>query len=132
MHRRLPCGRPDAASATLTVMGLLKLIRLLSQWIINSRNAKNRLRSETGTLRSIEAVMKAYRCGDYQAALRAADDFRQYDEVTAVYCFYRGNVLSHLGSLEDAKTWLLRSISLRDPEDKQLIAIVYMSLGQAL
>jgi tetratricopeptide (TPR) repeat protein len=85
------------------------------------------------TMAAINGVMEPYRLGDYQAALEAAEGFRDDGEITAEYCFFRGASLSHLGRLEEAETWLRRNIALHTAAgDKRRLAIGLTSLGNVL
>ena len=76
----------------------------------------------------IGRVMAAHRQGDYEGALRHADALEPLD--VAVYHFFRGEALLHLGRLAEAETHLSKSASLPQPEG--LRAIAYSTLGQVL
>jgi tetratricopeptide (TPR) repeat protein len=95
--------------------------------------ARNVARLRRKTLAAVDGVMEPYRRGDYQAALEAAEAFRDDGEITHQYCFYRGASLAHLGRLEEAETWLRRTIALRTAGgEKRRLSIGLSSLGHVL
>src|SRR5580700_11043224 len=114
------------------------VIAIIIGLVLRSVAERLRVRRNT-TLRAISAVMEPYRRGDYEAALLGAESFRRGGQVTASYCFYRGQNLAHLGRLEEAEVWLRRNIAMRDQKsmrdeknEKRHLAIAYSSLGHLM
>jgi tetratricopeptide (TPR) repeat protein len=99
---------------------------------LGNQAAVKQLRNGMAALHAIDGVMTPYRKGDYEAALQAAEAFRQDGEVSASYCFYRGSCLAHLGRLPEAETWLRRNISLRQKKELRHLSIGYTTLGHLL
>jgi tetratricopeptide (TPR) repeat protein len=60
-------------------------------------------------LSAIQPVIDAYRRGDYEGALLAAEKCRGR---TQDYCYFRGRMLMELGNLEEAEKWLHMSMVL--------------------
>jgi tetratricopeptide (TPR) repeat protein len=78
---------------------------------------------------SLNALMDAYRRGDYEAALRAAEGLRAAGQ-EASYCFFRGSMLMHLGRLQEAEPLLRRNVLMQS--DPRRTALAYSLLGQSL
>jgi tetratricopeptide (TPR) repeat protein len=78
---------------------------------------------------ALRDVMDAYRRGDYQTALQAAEGLRAAGEETS-YCFYRGSMLMHLGRLEEAEPLQRRNV-LRQADPRRS-ALAYSQLGANL
>ena len=80
---------------------------------------------------ALSVVLDAYRRGDYEEAIRAAEGLRRKGEVTASYCYFRGANQAHLGRLEEAEVWLRRNLAMRDPQkEKRHLAVGLTTLGQ--
>ncbi len=60
----------------------------------------------------MDAVLAAYRRGDYQLALQSSEGLKRARKNTRQYCFYRGTMLLQLGNLDEAERWLRQSIVL--------------------
>ncbi len=113
-------------------MRYLRLIWTLITGAFGNQKSLATLRHGMATLSAIDAEMGPYRRGDYQAALEAAEGFRQDGEVTASYCFYRGACLAHLGRLPEAEVWLRRNIEMRNEDEKRHLAIGCTTLGHLM
>ena len=113
-------------------MRYVRLLWTMLKAALGNRAAAQQLRRGMAALNAIDAVMKPYRKGDYQAALEAAEAFRYEGEVSPSYCFYRGANLMHLGRLPEAETWLRRNIEMRKKNETRHISIGYTSLGHLL
>jgi tetratricopeptide (TPR) repeat protein len=113
-------------------MRYLRLLWTLINGAFGNQKSIAKLRHGMATLNAIDAEMEPYRRGDYEAALAAAEGFRQEGEVTASYCFYRGACLAHLGRVPEAEVWLRRNIELRKEDEKRHTAIGCTTLGHLM
>ena len=77
----------------------------------------------------MEAVVEAYRRGDYATALERADVLKETGEM-ASYCLYRGSLLMQLGREQEAEGWMRRRLEMIS--DARLKALSYGDLGHAL
>src|SRR5450755_2764917 len=93
-------------------MRYLRLIWTLFTGALGNRESVDKLRHGMAKLKAIDVVMEPYRRGDYEAALAAAEAFREDGEVTPSYSFYRGYILAHLGRLSEAEVWLRRNVAM--------------------
>jgi len=81
------------------------------------------------TTKAINAVMAAYRGGDYRTALQRAESLKDGSSNTAEYCFFRGSMLHHLGKLDDAESNLREGLALEtDPRQRALVYNVIASV----
>jgi tetratricopeptide (TPR) repeat protein len=72
---------------------------------------------------SREAVMAAYRPGDYSTALSASEGLKDGTSKTGPYCFYRGTMLHLLGRLNEAESILREGLLLeKNPRLRALAA----------
>jgi tetratricopeptide (TPR) repeat protein len=90
----------------------------------------NQLRTATLRPNAINAIVDAYRKGDYAGALQAAEALKSNPEHAALYFFFSGAMLMHLGRLEEAEPYLRRNLTAAS--DTKLTAVAYSSLGQLL
>ena len=87
-------------------------------WI---RNRDGAIVHAIRTTKAINAVMAAYRGGDYRTALQRAESLKDGSSNTAEYCFFRGSMLHHLGKLDDAESNLREGLALEtDPRQRAL------------
>src|SRR2546428_9550502 len=95
-------------------------------WI---RNRDGAIVHAIRTTKAINAVMAAYRCGDYRTALQRAESLKDGSSNTAEYCFFRGSMLHHLGKLDDAESNLREGLALEtDPRQRTLVYNVIASV----
>ena len=80
--------------------------------------------------RAIDAVMAAYREGDYETALQKAEDLKNGFSKTAAYCFFRGSMLHHLGRFDEAEASLREGLPLEENRSRK--ALVCNTLASAL
>jgi tetratricopeptide (TPR) repeat protein len=84
-------------------------------------------------MKAINAVMAAYREGDYEAGLKkteALKDPLNPLSKSAEYCFFRGTMLHHLGRLDEAEASLREGLPLE--EDPRQRALVYNTIASVL
>lgn len=111
---------------------IIRLLAPIASALGNQELAAD-LRFRSATLKALGEVMRSYRRGDYEAALKAAEGFLRDGKVTRAYCFYRGSMLENLGRLEEAEVWLRRHIDLCENEgEKRFLAIAFTKLGRVL
>ena len=79
---------------------------------------------------TLEAVMSAYRAGDYKSALEKAEGLKDGISKTAPYCFLRGGMLCHLGRLVEAEESLREGLPLE--EDPRRRSLVFDELASVL
>ncbi len=95
-------------------------------WI---RNRDGAIVHAIRTTKAINAVMAAYRGGDYRTALQRAESLKDGSSNTAEYCFFRGSMLHHLGKLDDAESNLREGLALEtDPRQRALVYNVIASV----
>ena len=78
----------------------------------------------------LENVIGAYKRGFYAAALGATDKLMVEDKPTAEYCFYRGEILLHMGKMKEAEPLLLQCLEL--DADKSIAMQAQTSLGNLM
>jgi hypothetical protein len=78
----------------------------------------------------MNAVMAAYRNGDYITALTKTEGLKNGQEKTGEYCFLRGAMLHHLGQLDKSEAILREAIPLHD--DARQKALGYNTLASVL
>jgi len=82
---------------------------------------------------AINAIMAAYREGDYETGLQKAealkDPFKPLSK-SAEYCFFRGTLLHHLGRFDEAEANLREGLPLE--EDPRQRALVHNTLATVL
>src|SRR2546427_13218547 len=87
-----------------------------------SRNRDGAIVHAIRTTKAINAVMAAYRGGDYRTALQRAESLKDGSSNTAEYCFFRGSMLHHLGKLDDAESNLREGLAFEtDPRQRALV-----------
>src|SRR5436305_4233484 len=64
------------------------------------------------TIGALEAVISAYREGDYETALQKTEALKPGISKTAEYCFFRGSMLHHLGRFDEAEASLREGLPL--------------------
>lgn len=102
-----------------------------SDEIKEARNKEELLKNPyKGRNLPLENVISAFKRGFYQAALGATDKLMYDGNPTADYCFYRGEMLMHLGKLKEAEPLLRQSLEL-DP-DKNIAMQAQTSLGNLM
>jgi tetratricopeptide (TPR) repeat protein len=80
-----------------------------------------------------QAILAAYRNGDYQMMLKLAEGLKTGDAETEYYLFVRGAALLQLGRLEQAESVLRRALSLpAKPEQKAMTRGVLAQVQMAL
>jgi tetratricopeptide (TPR) repeat protein len=82
---------------------------------------------------AINAIMAAYREGDYEAGLKETEALKDtYNPLkkSAEYCFFRGTMLHHLGRLDEAEASLREGLPLE--EDPRQRALVYNTIASVL
>jgi tetratricopeptide (TPR) repeat protein len=82
------------------------------------------------TMKAINAVMAAYREGDYETGLQKAEALKNHPDNKAEYCFFRGTMLHHLGRLEEAEASLREGLPME--EDQRQRALVYNTIASVL
>src|SRR5207244_10211311 len=81
------------------------------------------------TTKAINAVMAAYRGGDYRTALQRAESLKDGSSNTAEYCFFRGSMLHHLGKFDEAESNLREGLAFEtDPRQRALVYNVIASV----
>jgi tetratricopeptide (TPR) repeat protein len=109
---------------------ILLILAALGFYLRWSRRGNGVIAREMRTMAAMNAVMSAYRAGDYERALQKTEGMRDGSSKTAEYCFYRGAMLHHLGQLTEAETTLREALPLQ-PTD-QLKALSYNTLAKIL
>jgi len=84
---------------------------------------------------ALDAVIAAYRHGDYETALQKTEDLKEGFSKTAAHCFFRGSMLHHLGRFDEADASLREGLPLEEnPSQKALVyntlASVFMEQGR--
>jgi tetratricopeptide (TPR) repeat protein len=82
------------------------------------------------TISAINAVMAAYREGDYETGLQKAESLKGHPDNKAEYCFFRGTMLHHLGRLDEAEASLREGLPLE--ENPRQRALVYNTIASVL
>ena len=82
------------------------------------------------TGRTIDAIMSAYRAGDYATGLEKTEELKDGSMKSAEYCMFRGLMLHQLGKLSEAEASLREALPLHD-EPRQR-ALVLNSLASVL
>lgn len=85
------------------------------------------------TISAINAVMAAYRDGDYETGLQKAEALKDPlnpFKKSAEYCFFRGTMLHHLGRLQEAEASLREGLPLEDEASRR--ALAYNTLATVL
>jgi tetratricopeptide (TPR) repeat protein len=83
-----------------------------------------------GSTDTLDAVLAAYRAGDYETALQLSEGLKQRGSETPEYCFFRGKSLYEIGKLEEAEASLRQSLTLE--KDKRRRALSQEALGSVL
>ncbi len=76
---------------------------------------------------ALDAVIAAYRQGDYETALQRTEDLKDGFSKTAAYCFFRGSMLRHLGRFDEAEACLREGLPLEESPSQK--ALVYNTLA---
>lgn len=106
------------------------VVALLVYYLMWHRKGKGVIAREIRMTRAINAVVAAYRAGDYALALQKAEGLKDGSSKTAEYCFFRGSMLHHLGQLSEAEASLREGIRLETDERQR--ALVYNTLACVL
>jgi tetratricopeptide (TPR) repeat protein len=108
---------------------LMMLVRLFMAHR-QHRKGMDQLRTSHLRTNAIQAVLAAYRTGDYEAALQAAETMKDDKANLAAYYFFSGTMLMNIGRLQEAEQQLRRNLAIA-PDDKRK-ALGSSSLGQVL
>ena len=114
-------------------MSIWRLLKMLVSLVFlhrRHRKAMDQFRTSTLKMNSIDAVLAAYREGDYQGALSAAESMKGNPKLLGAYLFFTGTMLMHLGRLREAEHRLRLNVGA--PQETKTLAIGYSSLGQLL
>jgi len=98
-----------------------------------SRKGHRAIARGVRTIATVNAIMAAYREGDYETGLQKAealkDPMHPFSK-TAEYCFFRGTMLHHLGRLEQAEASLREGLPLEEEASRR--ALVFNTLASVL
>jgi len=94
-----------------------------------NQEKRNRLEASGFQRGAMEAVVEAYRRGDYDTALERSKVLRDAGDM-ASYSFYRGSLLIQVGEEKEAEAWMRRR--LESISDARLRALSYGELGHVL
>jgi hypothetical protein len=108
----------------------LGVVALLAYFLIGGHKGIGAMTRALGKSNAMNAVMTAYRNGDYSTALQKTEGLRNGQEKTGEYCFLRGGTLHHLGQLDESEAILREAIRLHD--DPRQKALVYNTLASVL
>jgi tetratricopeptide (TPR) repeat protein len=108
----------------------LGVVALLVYFFIGGRRGIRAITRAFGTSNAMNAVMAAYRNGDYITALKKTEGLKNGQEKTGEYCFLRGAMLHHLGQLDKSEAILREAVPLHD--DPRQKALVYNTLASVL
>ena len=114
----------------LLILGALVLRAALWFW---AHKGHRQIVRGMRTISAINAIMAAYREGDYEAGLQKAEALKDPLnplKKSAEYCFFRGTMLHHLGRLQEAEASLREGLPLE--ENPQQRALVYNTLATVL
>lgn len=75
----------------------------------------------------INAVVEAYRQGDYETALQQVEGLKSGFSKSAEYCYFRGSMLFHIGRFEEAEASLREGLPLEENPSQK--ALVYNTLA---
>jgi tetratricopeptide (TPR) repeat protein len=109
-------------------MSIWQLLRMLFSVLTLGRRHKKsmeKLRGYSAREKAMNAMLDAYRLGDYEGALNAAEGLKVDP---ASYSFYRGSFLMYLGRFDEAEKLLRNRVKLTT--DPKLSAISYCTLGE--
>src|SRR6202021_3746750 len=109
---------------------LLGVVGLLVYFFIGGRRGIRAITRAFGTSNAMNAVMAAYRNGDYITALKKTEGLKNGQEKTGEYCFLRGAMLHHLGQLDKSAAILREAIPLHAVPRKR--ALAYNTLASVL
>jgi tetratricopeptide (TPR) repeat protein len=79
------------------------------EWLLSTKSAR-------------EALMSAYRAGDYTTALAKTEGLKNGSEATGPYCFFRGSMLRHLGRFGEAEASLREGLFLETLQPQRALA----------
>ena len=108
----------------------LGVVVLFVYFLVGGHKGIRAITHAFGTSTATNAVMAAYRNGDYVTALQKTEGLKNGREKTAEYCFLRGGMLHHLGQLDESEAILREAIPLHD--DPRQKALVYNTLASVL
>jgi len=114
-------------------MSFWQIIKALIALVTGHRRytkSMGQLRTYSLQSNAIEAVLDAYRRGDYRAALDAAQSMKDNPQLAASYFFFSGIMLMNLGRFQEAEQLLRRHLTAA-PDDKRA-ALANSSLGHLL
>jgi tetratricopeptide (TPR) repeat protein len=105
-------------------------LALLIYFLFFGRKRDGAIARAVRAMKAINAVMAAYREGDYETGLQKADVLKNHPSNKAEYCFLRGTMLHHLGRLDEAEASLREGLPLE--EDPRQRALVYNTIASVL
>jgi tetratricopeptide (TPR) repeat protein len=105
-------------------------VALLIYFLYFGRKRDGAIARAVRTMKTINAVMAAYREGDYEAGLQKAESLKNHPDNKAEYCFFRGTMLHHLGRLDEAEASLREGLPLE--ENPRQRALVYNTIASVL
>jgi tetratricopeptide (TPR) repeat protein len=114
----------------LNLLIWLGVVVLLLYFFVGGHKGIRAIAQAFGTSKAMNAVMAAYRNGDYITALQRTERLKNGQEKTGEYCFMRGGMLHHLGQLDESEAFLREAIPLHD--DPRQKALVYNALASVL
>ena len=114
----------------MIVLAILAAIVLAIYYSFRYRFSSRRLTHLVQAQKSLEAVLAAYRRGDYQTALREAEGLKKGSSKTLEYCFFRGSMLYELGKLPEAEATIRKAIPMT--KDPRSLALTWEKLGYIL
>jgi tetratricopeptide (TPR) repeat protein len=105
-------------------------VALLAYYLIWGRKGTGLIAREIKERKASNAVMAAYRAGDYALALRNTEELKHGSSKSAHYCFLRGGMLHQLGQFTEAESSLREGLPLQP--DNRLKALNYNTLAKVL
>src|SRR5579863_994386 len=91
------------------------------------RKSMETIRTSGDKVRTIDAILAGLKRGDYEGALRSADELKSNDPA---YHYFHGSLSMQLGRFAEAEKYLRRCAAM--PQSERLAAIAYTSLGHIL
>ncbi len=105
-------------------------VALLVYFLIWGRKGRGAIARGIRTTTAMKAAIAAYRACDYAAALQRAEGLKDGAAKTPEYCFFRGEMLHHLGQLSEAEASLREGLPLETNPRRR--ALVYNTLASVL
>ena len=129
--RTIQYSAPKNVTSRMHANSLIWLaVALLAYYAIWGRKGNGAIAREIRTMTAMNAVMAAYRAGDYALALQKAEGLKDGSSKTAEYCFLRGGMLHQLGQFTEAESSLREGLPLQP--DNRLKALNYNTLAKVL